>query len=113
MACRVGILIQRFLNSPRISKYGETIGLGSVNLSGKGVGEILIFSCFSWLTVSFSCSTSISVIFFCLDSVGALDSNYSGVVPYASEIIRHDLNLSSLHCFCSISGFGFSIIWIN
>ena len=63
--------------------------------------------------VLFSCSTSISVIFFCLGSVGAPDSNYVRVVPCAGEIIRPGLRLSSLHCFCSISGFGYSIIWIK
>ena len=110
MGYRIGILMQRFLNSLRISKYGETIFLGSVKLSGKGGGKILRFSGLSWSIVSFSCSSFVSVIFFCLGSVEVPDSNCGGVVPSVGEIIRLDLSLSSLHFFYLVSGFGFSTI---
>ena len=105
--------MQRLFNSPRILKSGETIGLGSVNLSGNWWGEILIFSSFPWSTVSFPYSTFVSVIFVCLGFVEVPDSNCGGIVFFDGEIICHDLSLSSLHLFCSVSGFRISTIWIS
>ena len=99
-----------FFNSPRRSKSEETIGLGSVNLSGNGGEEIIRFSGHFWSTMSLPYSIFVSVTVDCLGTVGISDSSCGRAVSSLGEITCPDLNLSSLHCFCSILGFGFSTI---
>ena len=113
MAWRRGILIQRFLNSPRMSKSGETIGLGRVNLSGNGGRDILGYSGPCWSIVSFSCPPFVSVIFSWLGSVEVPGLDWCGIAASAGDIVRPDLILSSLHWLSLVSGFGSSMIWIS
>ena len=108
IAWRRGILIQRFLNSPRISKSGVVIGLGKVNLSGNGGRVILSSSAPRCSTVSLP--ISVSVMFSWIDSVEVSIWDWGGVLASIGKMVHPNLSLSSLHYFYLVLEFGFSMI---